>query len=508
MANFAKAQLLKYGWTEGKGLGKNENGITEALKPKLKFNTEGLGHKLEEVQWWESAFNNAIKNVSVSSENDEVSISVTNTNNISSSIKTEENIKENQLVQQQYNNFRKTSMLQDEKLIMLKNTDVKEEEEKPVNKIPLLTDDELFKACGGRTGHKGARHGLGLNGKLERIARQEQKLLGFMPNLSSKEIGNNSTTKSEDTIDEVDDNANALLTVTDTSCSEENGFLKTKSALKKERRKIRNLSHLLSVSCNIDENSSSSTVDLHGKKSSLKRKRSKDRKTNVNNDIIDGNILSTVTLEDHDMSSPTNAVFEKKTKKHKRHNKHNTAKEDCNTSSSIHDCKTLSHDSIGNTSSKLKKKSKSQENGETSTEATHNTKKLRHQKKRIIKLMEKMNFGSNSEDERVKNEEKDSAVDVIKSENTFSPDEALRLNRRISKKKKNRLNKKNKKKAYLERSISTIFSERKSSNAMESLMSVDITDDVTAKLKASKNMRNKKQIKEKKKNDTDCNTDI
>ena len=37
----------------------------------------------------------------------------------------------------------------------------------------LFTDDQLFKICGGRTAHKGARHGLKANGKLARIAQQE-----------------------------------------------------------------------------------------------------------------------------------------------------------------------------------------------------------------------------------------------------------------------------------------------------------------------------------------------
>jgi len=44
------------------------------------------------------------------------------------------------------------------------------EKEKSITKF---TDEELFKKCGGLTGHKAARHGHGLNGKLARIARQE-----------------------------------------------------------------------------------------------------------------------------------------------------------------------------------------------------------------------------------------------------------------------------------------------------------------------------------------------
>ncbi|XP_050298862.1 G patch domain-containing protein 4 isoform X2 [Anthonomus grandis grandis] len=47
-----------------------------------------------------------------------------------------------------------------------------------------LTDDDLFAACGGRTAHKGARHGLKLSGKLSRIEKQEKLLLKKMKKVS------------------------------------------------------------------------------------------------------------------------------------------------------------------------------------------------------------------------------------------------------------------------------------------------------------------------------------
>jgi pyocin large subunit-like protein len=53
----------------GKGLGRNESGITEALKPKLKFDTRGVGHDASEqftYHWWEHAFDKAANNIQVS----------------------------------------------------------------------------------------------------------------------------------------------------------------------------------------------------------------------------------------------------------------------------------------------------------------------------------------------------------------------------------------------------------------------------------------------------------
>jgi hypothetical protein len=39
-----------------------------------------------------------------------------------------------------------------------------------------LTDEELLAACGGLTGHKAARHGHGLTGKLLRVKNADEKL--------------------------------------------------------------------------------------------------------------------------------------------------------------------------------------------------------------------------------------------------------------------------------------------------------------------------------------------
>jgi hypothetical protein len=50
----------------------------------------------------------------------------------------------------------------------------------------------LFKICEGRTAHKGARHGLKMNGKLARIQEQEklelQKLEEHLENQKKKKL--------------------------------------------------------------------------------------------------------------------------------------------------------------------------------------------------------------------------------------------------------------------------------------------------------------------------------
>ncbi|XP_047360759.1 G patch domain-containing protein 4 [Vespa velutina] len=508
MANFAKAQLLKYGWTEGKGLGKNENGITEALKPKLKLNSEGIGYKpSKEVHWWQTAFNNAAKNVLVTSENDEVSISVIDRN---TALK---NLKAKQSRQEQYNNFRKLNVLQDEKLITLEKSDQEKEEEKEsIKKIPILTDEELFKACGGRTLHKGARHGLDMNGKLERVAKHEKKLMHLMNHLARKRAKarlemEKIFSKGGHKIDS--NNANATLTTTDVSSSKENGFIKSKATIKKERKNIQHLTRLLTISCNINDNSSSSSSSsaLKSEKSSCrKRKRSKDGRVKVDHGFINDNILETTTSEKvHDIPLPANSILEKKIKKHKRHHKQSMIKESSSSSSTpykeSHCC-----DSKHNNSLKSKtKRSKHQDGNDINTGSSNDptVKKLKYHNRKIIKLMERMSF-DNCNDEHKKNEEDNSNANVTKSQHVFCNHEASRLNLRILKKKKHRLHKKNKEKLNLERRITSIQSQDKLSCIAENLMAINITEDVSAKLKRSSKQDKEETNKiEKTNNDQD-----
>ncbi|XP_012536063.1 uncharacterized protein LOC105836528 [Monomorium pharaonis] len=81
MSNFAKEQLLKYGWTEGKGLGKNENGITEPVKLATTQNKEGIGYDEYETPWWEKVYNDASKNIKIESIGDQVTLTAANNTN-------------------------------------------------------------------------------------------------------------------------------------------------------------------------------------------------------------------------------------------------------------------------------------------------------------------------------------------------------------------------------------------------------------------------------------------
>ena len=66
-------------YVKGDGLGKNSDGIKEALRPKRKSNVLGFGYKLGsdfKDNWWENVYDTAASNVVV--KTNKVSIFYTN----------------------------------------------------------------------------------------------------------------------------------------------------------------------------------------------------------------------------------------------------------------------------------------------------------------------------------------------------------------------------------------------------------------------------------------------
>lgn len=189
--DFAKNILEKYGWKEGDGLGKNSDGIVKPIKASFKFNSSGLGtDQAKDLtnNWWDRVFNEAANNIEVGpsgkitqKEKDAVEIS-----NKSYSVK---KLKQKTADgKANYGGFLKASTL-------LTNVGREEEIEGHVQTediefkaAKVLTDEELFAACGGRTAHKGARHGLNLTGKLARIEAQNSKLLQELESKSFEKV--------------------------------------------------------------------------------------------------------------------------------------------------------------------------------------------------------------------------------------------------------------------------------------------------------------------------------
>ncbi|CAG4949856.1 unnamed protein product [Parnassius apollo] len=182
--DFARKQLEKYGWTAGKGLGKYENGISEALKPKLKRSVTGVGHDPASdftEHWWNDLYNKAAGNLEVEEKNGKIKrikckdpSDFVITNN---TWKIKKNQKNTSTEQQYSEYFIKKAILSNGESKVENVKEAESDNEETKKDVFKLSDEELFAACEGRTAHKGARHGLKALGKLARIEQQEQLLL-------------------------------------------------------------------------------------------------------------------------------------------------------------------------------------------------------------------------------------------------------------------------------------------------------------------------------------------
>ncbi|XP_016144686.1 G patch domain-containing protein 4-like isoform X1 [Sinocyclocheilus grahami] len=147
---FPEEQLLRHGWEKGKGLGRSENGISEAIKVQIKCDKRGMGDKEGEqftFHWWDHVFNRASFSLVV-----ETGQSATLLSGEEQPEKTSDS-----------DDSSSTSEDEDQKLDLSSTT--------------KLSDTDLLKACGGRTAHKGARHGLTMSAKLARLEQQEQEFM-------------------------------------------------------------------------------------------------------------------------------------------------------------------------------------------------------------------------------------------------------------------------------------------------------------------------------------------
>ncbi|KAF5920162.1 hypothetical protein HPG69_006433 [Diceros bicornis minor] len=143
---FAEEQLLKHGWTQGKGLGRKENGITQALRVTLKQDTHGVGHdpaKEFTNHWWNELFNRTAASLVV-----ETKETATLT---SGGEKPEKDLES-----------------------------CSDDDNQGPEPSKILTDEMLLQACEGRTAHKAARLGITMKAKLARLEAQEQAFLAHL----------------------------------------------------------------------------------------------------------------------------------------------------------------------------------------------------------------------------------------------------------------------------------------------------------------------------------------
>ena len=129
-----------------------------------------------EFHWWDHVFNKAAKNIVVDEDNSgEVKVEMNLDKSDLSTKKMRKKFRK-EIRNKLYSNFVRSGTLTGGKM-----TEEEPEEEmevtKDLSKIKELSDDQLVAACAGLTAHKGARHGLNMTAKLDRIAEAEREFM-------------------------------------------------------------------------------------------------------------------------------------------------------------------------------------------------------------------------------------------------------------------------------------------------------------------------------------------
>ncbi|XP_027554995.1 G patch domain-containing protein 4 [Neopelma chrysocephalum] len=183
---FAETQLRRHGWRRGQGLGKRQDGIAEAIRVKVKCDTAGVGHDAAEpftFHWWDHVFNKAAANIAVEAGQDGISVKALSEQG--GGISNKKPRKAGGTGDLLYGRFVKSATLTacgEESVTLPAGSESSEEEEEEkldLSSARRLTDEELVQACGGRTAHKGARHGLTMSAKLARLEEQERAFLAM-----------------------------------------------------------------------------------------------------------------------------------------------------------------------------------------------------------------------------------------------------------------------------------------------------------------------------------------
>jgi hypothetical protein len=62
--SFGKKLLEKYGWNEGQGLGKDNQGISKTITPLTQTTTKGIGAgQASFVNWWDDLYSNTLSKI-------------------------------------------------------------------------------------------------------------------------------------------------------------------------------------------------------------------------------------------------------------------------------------------------------------------------------------------------------------------------------------------------------------------------------------------------------------
>jgi len=314
MPSFAQKEMARYGWSEGKGLGRTENGMKNAIKVKLKNNTMGLGHDQGaefSFHWWDHIFNKAASSFKVNESEEGVVMEKCEGKKITPLLISTKRGLPTRLANKSllYGTFVKAGTYDANKVqetnVALESgsedssdSDDDDHDDDVEGDKKGLINDTLHKMFlkTGLTGHKAARHGHNLNGKLQRLMAQEERELPKPP-LCTEQTENINCGVSEKK--EMEEQVERNCDGTD--------VLECKTKKKKK----------ISVPKEIDEPPSVET-DLNVSSKKKKKKKTKSTDNDLNNDLVVSPVLEKVSSDITKVSSKV------KKRKHKLDEK-NTA---------------------------------------------------------------------------------------------------------------------------------------------------------------------------------------
>ncbi|KAJ1969843.1 hypothetical protein H4R35_006034, partial [Dimargaris xerosporica] len=77
--SFAEAQLAKYGWKKGQGLGRSNDGIKKAVKVSRKSDRKGVGATNNDwgFAWWDHIYNKSARGIQVTQSEGDLQVKAT-----------------------------------------------------------------------------------------------------------------------------------------------------------------------------------------------------------------------------------------------------------------------------------------------------------------------------------------------------------------------------------------------------------------------------------------------
>lgn len=276
----------------GKGLGKNENGLTKALKPTLKFDKAGIGYnENDSEQWWETLYDNAVKNIKVDLHDNEVCLSTINDSKMMDGWSIVSS-KKSKMKELKYGNFLKSSTLHNGHLISLQDISMEKEEKKTAKDSVYnpTADKKLNKVHDTRIMATHDITSLDYKKCIKIFEQQKPKL--FMDVITNSESqsdanlvkGNIMThreTKVELDTEESEDPDKSQEMIANLNTSHENIF-KSKKKRKHDKRRLNQMTQQFRI-CNLKRNNTDSKyISPHNKKSTrFKEEKNAESQLNV-----------------------------------------------------------------------------------------------------------------------------------------------------------------------------------------------------------------------------------